>query len=409
MAGRGASGNVVHRFTQQRIETVDDGWWQETASPSPATRISQVEARSIISHNRSPDVPFDASINPYQGCEHGCIYCYARPSHAYLELSPGLDFETRIFAKRNAPELLRAEFARPAYRPRVICIGANTDPYQPAEQRLRLTRELLKVMGDHGHPVTLITKSAMVLRDRDILAELAAEGLCRVMVSVTTLDETLRQRLEPRTTPGKGRLRVIEQLTRAGIPVGVLAAPMIPRLNEHELERILEGAAAAGAWKEPRRQEPTAPVISCCACPASSPPCSRHGSASTIRDDVRRCSPSCARAARGRSIARSLVNGCAGRGSLPTCSPSAFVWRCAVWDSTSPTCHCGSMPFVDPGSSSLSSNGPTRTQIVRPPSSVGMSSSPHSRHRRSRNILPLFASSPHGGRYRAASQPAVTA
>ncbi|MBZ6072084.1 PA0069 family radical SAM protein [Aeromonas schubertii] len=247
MAGRGASGNVVHRFTQQRIETVDDGWWQETASPSPATRISQVEARSIISHNRSPDVPFDASINPYQGCEHGCIYCYARPSHAYLELSPGLDFETRIFAKRNAPELLRAEFARPAYRPRVICIGANTDPYQPAEQRLRLTRELLKVMGDHGHPVTLITKSAMVLRDRDILAELAAEGLCRVMVSVTTLDETLRQRLEPRTTPGKGRLRVIEQLTRAGIPVGVLAAPMIPRLNEHELERILEGAAAAGA------------------------------------------------------------------------------------------------------------------------------------------------------------------
>lgn len=247
MAGRGSSNNVDHRFTLQRIETVDDGWWQAHSAPAPTTSVSEINARSIISRNRSPDVPFNASINPYQGCEHGCIYCYARPSHAYLELSPGLDFETRLFAKQNAAALLRAEFARPGYQPEVICIGANTDPYQPIEQRLRLTRQLLEVMRDHHHPVTLITKSAMVLRDRDILAELAAEGLCRVMVSVTTLDEGLRRRLEPRTTPGQGRVRVIEQLNRTGVPVGVLAAPMIPRLNEHELERILEGAAAAGA------------------------------------------------------------------------------------------------------------------------------------------------------------------
>lgn len=246
MAGRGSSGNVDHRFTNARIDAIELAPW-EYDEAAVSTEITLVHARSILSRNQSPDIPFSVSINPYQGCEHGCIYCYARPSHAYLELSPGLDFETRLFAKVNAAELLRTEFAKASYQPQNICIGANTDPYQPIEQQLKLTRQLLEIMREHRHPVTLITKSALVLRDKDILSELANEGLCRVMVSVTTLDESLRRRLEPRAASGKGRLKVIEQLTAHGIPVGVLAAPMIPRLNEHELERILIGAAEAGA------------------------------------------------------------------------------------------------------------------------------------------------------------------
>lgn len=252
MAGRGSFHNVDHRFSGQRVDAVDDGWaqpeWEAAFSASdPRTEVKEITARSIISYNRSPDVPFGRSINPYQGCEHGCIYCYARPSHAYLELSPGLDFETRLFAKLNAAELLRREFAKPGYQPDTIVLGANTDPYQPIEHHYRLTRQLLEVMLVHRHPVGIITKSAMILRDLDLLAELAREGLCQVMVSVTTLNETLRRQLEPRASTGTGRLKVIEKLAQAGVPVGVLAAPMIPRLNEPELEQIIKAAGEAGA------------------------------------------------------------------------------------------------------------------------------------------------------------------
>lgn len=252
MAGRGSFHNVDHRFSGQRVDAVDGGWaqpeWEAAfAASDPRTEVKEITARSIISYNRSPDVPFGRSINPYQGCEHGCIYCYARPSHAYLELSPGLDFETRLFAKLNAAELLRREFAKPSYQPDTIVLGANTDPYQPIEHHYRLTRQLLEVMLAHRHPVGIITKSAMILRDLDLLAELAREGLCQVMVSVTTLNETLRRQLEPRASTGTGRLKVIEKLAQAGVPVGVLAAPMIPRLNEPELEHIIKAAAEAGA------------------------------------------------------------------------------------------------------------------------------------------------------------------
>ncbi|MGY3887846.1 PA0069 family radical SAM protein [Aeromonas aquatica] len=252
MAGRGSSHNVGHRFSGPQVEAIDDGWqaqeWETAFQPqAPQTQVREIEAKSIISHNLSPDVPFGRSINPYQGCEHGCIYCYARPSHAYLELSPGLDFETRLFAKRNAAALLRREFAKPSYQPQTIVLGANTDPYQPIEQHYRLTRELLEVMLAHRHPVGIITKSAMILRDIDLLTELAREGLCQVMVSVTTLNETLRRQLEPRASTGAGRLKVIEKLAGAGVPVGVLAAPMIPRLNEPELEQIIKSAVESGA------------------------------------------------------------------------------------------------------------------------------------------------------------------
>lgn len=255
MAGRGSPHNIDHRFSGPLVEAVDDGWaseeWESAFNTlAPQTEVREIDARSIISYNSynsSPDVPFGRSINPYQGCEHGCIYCYARPSHTYLELSPGLDFETKLFAKRNGANLLRREFAKPAYQPQTIVIGANTDPYQPIEQRYRLTRQLLEVMLAHRHPVGLITKSAMILRDLDLLSELASEGLCQVMVSVTTLNETLRRQLEPRASTGAGRLKVIEKLASAGVQVGVLAAPMIPRLNEPELEQIIKSAAEAGA------------------------------------------------------------------------------------------------------------------------------------------------------------------
>ncbi|MGY3857987.1 PA0069 family radical SAM protein [Aeromonas intestinalis] len=252
MAGRGSSHNVDHRFSGPRVDAVDDGWQTQEWEPAfdaqaIQTQVQEIEAKSIISHNLSPDVPFGRSINPYQGCEHGCIYCYARPSHAYLELSPGLDFETKLFAKLNAAALLRREFAKPSYQPQTIVLGANTDPYQPIEQHYRLTRALLEVMLAHRHPVGIITKSAMILRDLDLLGELAKEGLCQVMVSVTTLNDTLRRQLEPRASSGAGRLKVIEKLAGAGVPVGVLAAPMIPRLNEPELEQIIKSAVAAGA------------------------------------------------------------------------------------------------------------------------------------------------------------------
>jgi DNA repair photolyase len=204
-------------------------------------------ARGAIARNTSPDVPFSQSINPYRGCEHGCIYCYARPTHAYMDLSPGLDFETRIFFKKDAPALLRRELSRPSYRCQTIAIGTNTDGYQPAERQLRITRALLEVLQECRHPVSIVTKSALVERDLDLLAPMAAQNLVRVMVSVTTLDDELKRRMEPRTPSSLRRLQTIHRLADAGIPVGVLAAPMIPALNDHELEAILQAAADAGA------------------------------------------------------------------------------------------------------------------------------------------------------------------
>lgn len=248
--GRGALSSPEGRFESRRLEAFDDGWTPpagDDAESGPPTTVTPEPARSIISRNQSPDIPFAQSINPYRGCEHGCIYCYARPSHAYLNLSPGLDFETKLFYKAQAAELLDQELRKPGYRCAPITLGANTDPYQPVERKLRVTRSLLEVMQRFGQPVSIITKSALITRDLDILAGMAREGLVSVMVSVTTLDDDLKRRLEPRTPGGMTRLKTVRALAAAGVPVGVLVAPIIPIVNDSELERILEHAAEAGA------------------------------------------------------------------------------------------------------------------------------------------------------------------
>ncbi len=247
LKGRGTADSRAGRFEPRQVEAVDDGWWREEEIRAPATEVRAEVARSIVSRNDSPDLPFSQSINPFRGCEHGCVYCYARPTHAYVNLSSGLDFETRLFFKSNAADLLERELSRPGYRPAVVHIGASTDPYQPIERETRITRALLEVLLRFRHPCTVTTKSHLVLRDLDLLAELAKERLCRVMVSVTTLEDELKRRLEPRTPSPAARLKAMTGLARAGVPVGVLAAPMIPALNDHELERILEAAARAGA------------------------------------------------------------------------------------------------------------------------------------------------------------------
>jgi DNA repair photolyase len=246
--GRGAIGNLTGRFEREQRTLIDDGWGSADAEPLPLnTTYTRDTARSIIARNDSPDIGFDRSINPYRGCEHGCIYCYARPSHAYLGLSPGLDFESRIFVKDDGPELLRAELAKPGYRCDVIALGANTDPYQPAERKLEITRRVLQVLQQFRHPVGIVTKSALVQRDIDILAEMARENLASVAVSVTTLDRALARKMEPRAATPERRLETIAALAAAGIPTTVMAAPMIPALNDHEMESILERAAECGA------------------------------------------------------------------------------------------------------------------------------------------------------------------
>ncbi len=249
--GRGAVTNRTGRFERYAGEPADDGWGTleaEAAEASPLrTEVLADTSRSIIARNESPDVPFDRSVNPYRGCEHGCVYCFARPSHAYLGYSPGLDFETKLFAKHEAAALLRRELSKTGYRPTTLALGANTDPYQPIERRLRITRGVIEVLAEARHPVGIITKSDLILRDLDLLAPLAAEGLLRVCLSVTTLDRGRARALEPRApTPAK-RLAAIRRLRAAGVPVAVLSAPMIPALNDHELEAILEAGAEAGA------------------------------------------------------------------------------------------------------------------------------------------------------------------
>ena len=245
--GRGATINPEGRFETREHEAYDDGWFQDSEDVRPQTVVAEERVKSIISHNDSPDVPFSQSINPYRGCEHGCIYCYARPSHAYLGLSPGLDFETRLFAKVNAAEALTAELARPGYRCEMIAIGANTDPYQPIEREYGITRSIIEVLARCEHPLGIVTKNALVERDIDLLAPMAERNLARVYISLNNLDHEIARRLEPRCSAPARRLEAIRRLSRAGIPVGVLAAPVIPFLIDDQLENVLEAAREAGA------------------------------------------------------------------------------------------------------------------------------------------------------------------
>ena len=246
--GRGAISNRAGRFESLAIEAVDDGWGiLDEPLPPLETTVLPEPTQSVITRNNSPDVPFDQSINPYRGCEHGCIYCFARPSHAYVNLSPGLDFETKLFFKKDAALRLREVLNRRGYRCSPINLGANTDPYQPLERRLGITRALLEVLAECHHPVTIVTKSALVVRDLGLLRQLAAERLLRVFVSVTTLDDELKRRMEPRAASPAARLTVVRRLVEAGVPTGVMFAPVIPAVNDHELEGVIAAAAAAGA------------------------------------------------------------------------------------------------------------------------------------------------------------------
>ncbi len=246
--GRGAASNREGRFETRTTTPEDDGWTREaTPAARPPTQVSEERTRSIISRNDSPDIPFTQSINPYRGCEHGCVYCYARPSHGYLNLSAGLDFETRLFAKTNAAERLRAELGRKGYRCTPINLGANTDPYQPIERRYRLTRQVLEVLAECGHPCTIVTKNALIERDLDLLVPMAQARLVHAFVSVTSLDNRLASALEPRASAPQRRLEAVSRLNAAGVPCGVLVAPIIPMVTDRWLEAILAQAAQAGA------------------------------------------------------------------------------------------------------------------------------------------------------------------
>jgi DNA repair photolyase len=246
--GRGAASNPEGRFESIAKTREDDGWHRdEEPAPRPETRVTEERARSIISRNDSPDIHFEQSINPYRGCEHGCIYCYARPSHSYLNLSAGIDFETKLFAKTNAAELLRNELSRPGYKPSPINLGANTDPYQPIERRYRITRSILEVLAEHRHPCTIITKNGLIERDLDVLVPMARANLVHAFVSVTSLDNRLAATLEPRASAPHRRLEAVATLNEAGVPCGVMVAPIIPMVTDRHLEHIIERAAAAGA------------------------------------------------------------------------------------------------------------------------------------------------------------------
>jgi DNA repair photolyase len=245
--GRGAASNPSGRLEVFQREAFDDGWTAEEAPEPLETEVTVERPRTIITRNDSPDISFDQSINPYRGCEHGCFYCYARPTHAYQGLSAGLDFESRLFVKDGAAALLERELANPKYKPKVIALGANTDAYQPIERQYRVTRSVLEVLAKARHPVGIVTKSNLVLRDLDLLAPMAADGLVKVFVSVTTVDRGLARRMEPRAPTPERRLEAIEKLAAAGVPVGVMAAPIIPAVNDGEIETILTRAYAAGA------------------------------------------------------------------------------------------------------------------------------------------------------------------
>jgi DNA repair photolyase len=246
--GRGTFSNVSGRFEREHRVLIDDGWGTlDDDAPKLRTTVAIDATRTIIARNESPDIPFDRSINPYRGCEHGCVYCFARPTHAYLGLSPGQDFESRLFAKPKAAQLLRQELRKPGYQVRTMALGTNTDPYQPIDEKYEITREILKVLRDFRHPVGIVTKSNRVLRDIDILAEMAKDNLARVAISVTTLDRKLSRSMEPRAPTPERRLDAIRELNAAGVPTTVMTAPMIPALNDHEMEAILERGYEAGA------------------------------------------------------------------------------------------------------------------------------------------------------------------
>ena len=245
--GRGTDNESSPRYLEHSRQPLEDAVEFEEESVSVKTTIMDEVAKSIISSNSSPDVPFELSINPYRGCEHGCSYCYARPSHAYLDLSPGLDFETRIIAKHNAAEKLLEELAAPSYECKPIALGSNTDPYQPVEKKLGITRRIIEVLAKHSHPLTIVTKSYLVQRDMDLLADMAKRNLVQVFISVTTLDAKLANRLEPRASSPFRRVETIEKLVTAGIPTGLLLAPVIPAVNDMEIEDILRACAEAGA------------------------------------------------------------------------------------------------------------------------------------------------------------------
>ncbi|MFD1695240.1 PA0069 family radical SAM protein [Roseibium aestuarii] len=245
--GRGAGLNMSGRFERESREALDDGWGSLEELPPFQTDVQEERARTIITRNASPDISFDRSINPYRGCEHGCIYCFARPSHAFLGLSPGLDFEAKLFAKPNAAEVLERELARPGYQPRTIAIGTNTDPYQPIERSYGLMREILEVLDRYNHPVAIVTKSALIERDADILGRMAERNLAKVALSITTLDRKLCRAMEPRASAPHKRLAALKTLAEAGVPASVMIAPVIPALTDSELESILEAAAEHGA------------------------------------------------------------------------------------------------------------------------------------------------------------------
>jgi len=245
--GRGAHSNASGRFERQQRSSIDDGWGVLEDLPAFTTTVAIDRSRTIIATNQSPDIGFDQSINPYRGCEHGCVYCYARPTHCYLGLSAGLDFESKLFVKPDAAELLERELARPGYQPRVIALGANTDPYQPIERTWAITRQVLEVLARARHPVGIVTKSGLVTRDIDILAPMARDGLVKVALSVTTLDRQVARKMEPRASTPAKRLEAIKALTEAGVPTSLLVAPIIPSINDHEIEAIMEAARDAGA------------------------------------------------------------------------------------------------------------------------------------------------------------------
>lgn len=247
--GRGAVSNAAGRYEKQTRFLIDDGWNEAGDEPLPPlkTEVIRDSSRTIIAHNKSPDISFNQSINPYRGCEHGCIYCFARPTHAYLGMSPGIDFETRLFAKPDAAALLRKELMAPGYKPQVIAMGTNTDPYQPIERRMRITRSILEVMAEFNNPVGIVTKSALILRDLDILGPMAERGLAKVALSVTTLDRKLARVMEPRAATPPRRLNTIKELAAAGVPAAVMFAPCIPALNDDEMESVLGAAKEMGA------------------------------------------------------------------------------------------------------------------------------------------------------------------
>jgi DNA repair photolyase len=247
--GRGASSNVPGRFDALSLAQTDDGWYRDEIVENLTETVLPDRARSVITSNNSPDVGFEVSINPYRGCSHGCIYCFARPTHSYLGLSPGLDFETKLFYKADAVTLLEAELAKPKYHCKTIALGINTDSYQPLEKRLEVTRGILGVLARCRHPVTIVTKSALIIRDLDLLSDLAKDRLVSVMLSITSLTADIKRTLEPRTASPQARLRVIQQLSEAGVPVGVLIAPVIPAITDHEIEDILSAARSAGATR----------------------------------------------------------------------------------------------------------------------------------------------------------------